>query len=127
MNNEEKINAGVKTISILTIIGDSLSIIFMLFALIFGGSLSFFLGSDFPIMETTIVLLMSIASLVFCILILLRKPMGVYGYFAIEILSFLNSLISNGLSFSLIIGLILPILMYVFIKKQNYLFNVKLP
>ncbi len=61
------------------------------------------------------------------ILILLKKQIGVYTFFTVEIINIIYSLIMNGLNLSVLIstliGLILPGLLAYFIYKKKELFG----
>ena len=127
---EQKLGGGIITISVLTLIGFAFNLIGYLTMLIMGDSLnemysSMGLGNIIPSTSTLVVsLILSIIIGVSTILILMKKSIGVYGYFIGEVLSIISSLIFTGFSlFGLIISLILPVLMFIFIYKRKTVFG----
>ena len=58
------------------------------------------------------------------ILILFKKAIGVYIYFASVVINVIYTLIIQGFSFSILISLILPVLMGVFINQKKELFGL---
>lgn len=77
--------------------------------------------------ELIISLILSLILLVGVILILLKKQIGVYTFFTVEIINIIYSLIMSGLSLSVLvstlISLILPGLLAYFIYKKKELFG----
>lgn len=127
---EQKLGGGIITISVLTLIGFAFNLIGYLTMLIMGDSLnemysSMGLGNIIPSTSTLVVsLILSIIIGVSTILILMKKSIGVYGYFIGEVLSIISSIIFTGFSlFGLIISLILPVLMFIFIYKRKTVFG----
>ena len=127
---EQKLGGGIITISVLTLIGFAFNLIGYLIMLIMGDSLnemysSMGLGNIIPSTSTLVVsLILSIIIGVSTILILMKKSIGVYGYFIGEVLSIISSIIFTGFSLSgLIIALILPVLMFIFIYKRKTIFG----
>lgn len=127
---EQKLGGGIITISVLTLIGFAFNLIGYLTMLIMGDSLnemysSMGLGNIIPSTSTLVVsLILSIIIGVSTILILMKKSIGVYGYFIGEVLSIISSIIFTGFSLSgLIIALILPVLMFIFIYKRKTIFG----
>ena len=127
---EQKLGGGIITISVLTLIGFAINLITYLAILAMGDSLnemysSMGLGNIIPSTSTLVVsLILSIIIGVSTILILMKKSIGVYGYFIGEVLSIISSIIFTGFSLSgLIIALILPVLMFIFIYKRKTIFG----
>lgn len=127
---EQKLGGGIITISVLTLIGFAINLITYLAILAMGDSLnemysSMGLGNIIPPTSTLVVsLILSIIIGVSTILILMKKSIGVYGYFIGEVLSIISSIIFTGFSlFGLIISLILPVLMFIFIYKRKTVFG----
>lgn len=127
---EQKLGGGIITISVLTLIGFAINLITYLAILAMGDSLnemysSMGLGNIIPSTSTLVVsLILSIIIGVSTILILMKKSIGVYGYFIGEVLSIISSIIFTGFSlFGLIISLILPVLMFIFIYKRKTVFG----
>lgn len=127
---EQKLGGGIITISVLTLIGFAFNLIGYLTMLIMGDSLnemysSMGLGNIIPSTSTLVVsLILSIIIGVSTILILMKKSIGVYGYFIGEVLSIISSIIFTGFSlFGLIISLILPVLMFIFIYNKRNIFG----
>lgn len=77
--------------------------------------------------ELIISIILSLILLVGIILILLKKQIGVYTFFTLEIINIIYSLIMDGLSLSVLIStlisLILPGLLAYFIYKKKELFG----
>lgn len=77
--------------------------------------------------ELIISIILSFILLFGIILILLKKQIGVYTFFTVEIINIIYSLIMNGLNLSVLIstliGLILPGLLAYFIYKKKELFG----
>ena len=77
--------------------------------------------------ELIISIILSLILLVVIILILLKKQIGVYTFFTLEIINIIYSLIMDGLSLSVLIStlisLILPGLLAYFIYKKKELFG----
>lgn len=128
---EQKLGGGIITISVLTLIGFAINLITYLAILAMGDSLnemysSMGLGNIIPPTSTLVVsLILSIIIGVSTILILMKKSIGVYGYFIGNVLSIISSIIFTGFSLSgLIISLILPVLMFIFIYKRKSIFNL---
>ena len=127
---EQKLGGGIITISVLTLIGFAFNLIGYLIMLIMGDSLnemysSMGLGNIMPSTSTLVIsLILSIIIGVSTILILMKKSIGVYGYFIGEVLSIISSIIFTGFSlFGLIISLILTVLMFIFIYKRKTIFG----
>ena len=127
---EQKLGGGIITISVLTLIGFAFNLIGYLIMLIMGDSLnemysSMGLGNIMPSTSTLVIsLILSIIIGVSTILILMKKSIGVYGYFIGEVLSIISSIIFTGFSlFGVIISLILPVLMFIFIYKRKTIFG----
>lgn len=131
--NNEKLGAGIITISIF-------SLITVVFGLIGAVTILSTPREEFvktyklagldpatiPTVGQTIVSLILIIILgVSVILILMKKSVGVYGYFISQIISIISSIIFSGFSISnIVLGLILPILMAIFISKKRHLFGL---
>ena len=127
---EQKLGGGIITISVLTLIGFAINLITYLAILAMGDSLNEMYSSMgmenlIPSNSTLIIsLILSIVIGVSTILILMKKSIGVYGYFIGEVLSIISSIIFTGFSLSgLIIALILPVLMFIFIYKRKTVFG----
>ena len=77
--------------------------------------------------ELIISIILSFILLFGIILILLKKQIGVYTFFTVEIINIIYSLIMDGLSLSVLIStlisLILPVLLAYFIYKKKELFG----
>ncbi|EGT3616476.1 hypothetical protein FHH43_09575 [Clostridium perfringens] len=125
---QEKIGAGIITLSVIQIIIYAFGIL---------GSLMFFIPSVQEIMgefyaqiglttTTVIINLISTALvLISLILILMKKSIGVYLYFLITAASIIYTIVMTGFSITnLISSLIFPILMAYFIYKKKTLFGL---
>lgn len=125
---QEKIGAGIITLSVI-------QIIFYAFGIF--GCLMFFMPPVQEIMgefyaqtgltTTTVIinLIFTILLLASVILILMKKSIGVYLYFLITAASIIYTIIMTGFSITnLISSLIFPILMAYFIYKKKTLFGL---
>ena len=128
----QKLGGGIMTICILTLIG----FVFTLFS-----SITMLTGRD-KIVEsyktlgldtslipstgqTVISLILSILIALSVILILMKKSIGIYGYFIAEIISIIASIIFSGFSIlNIVLSLIFPILMAIFISKRKSVFGL---
>ena len=130
--NNQKLGGGIMTICILTLIG----FVFTLFS-----SITMLTGRDkivesyktlgldtslIPSAGQTIIgLILSILIALSVILILMKKSIGIYGYFIVEIISIIASIIFSGFSIlNIILSLIFPILMAIFISKRKFVFGL---
>ena len=84
-------------------------------------------GEQLTSTELIVSIILTVILLVGIILILLKKQIGVYTFFTVEIINIIYSLIMNGLSISILVstlvGLILPGLLAYFIYKKKELFG----
>ena len=130
--NNQKLGGGIMTICILTLIG----FVFTLFS-----SITMLTGRDkivesyktlgldtslIPSAGQTIIgLILSILIALSVILILMKKSIGIYGYFIAEIISIIASIIFAGFSIlNIVLSLIFPILMAIFISKRKSVFGL---
>ena len=125
---ENKLGGGIITISVLTLIGFVFNLIsyFAIFA--FNDSIKkayTSMGMEMPSNSIlTVSLILSIVIGISTILILMKKSIGVYGYFIGEILSIISSIIFNGFNLlGLIVSLVLPVLMFIFIYNKRNIFG----
>ncbi|MBS6600219.1 MAG: hypothetical protein ACLR02_05010 [Clostridium sp.] len=131
-NNNEKLGGGIITISVLTIIGFVFSLISSIMMLTSKDSIveSYKnLGMDTSIIPTTgqtiVGLILSILIFISIIFILMKKSIGVYGYFIFEIISIIANIIFSGFSIlNIASGLIFPIIMAIFISKKRNIFGL---
>ncbi len=132
-NNNEKLGGGIITICVLTLIGFAISLIGYV-TLLLGKDMLIDMYNSMGIDATTIIpdtsitlvsLIISIVIAVSVILILMKKSIGVYGYFVAEIISIIASIVFSGFNIlSLIASLILPILMAIFILQKKEVFGL---
>ncbi|MDT8717764.1 hypothetical protein IAI10_13935 [Clostridium sp. 19966] len=129
-NKPQGVGGGIKTISVLYFI---VAFFMILGDLILLGGKDFLesqyksMGITMPSISDTAIaisLLLEVILVASLILILMKKAAGVYAYFAISIIDFIYSIISSGFSFTVLLGLILPILMAVFISKRKEVFGL---
>ncbi|ADL52537.1 hypothetical protein [Clostridium cellulovorans] len=125
--NYNKVGAGIITISVLSIIG---AIIFAL------GSVILILSKDIvnetyasmgiPAIKQSdimILLISAILTIIFIALILAKKSIGVFGYFATKAFYLVYTIISTGFAIGEITYLILPLLMLLFIVKKKHIYG----
>lgn len=106
MGKEKKIGAGIITMSILIFVGSAFAIFGGIINLAMGDSINQIMleggtidQSMLPTKTDYIIsLVTSILSVIFVILILMKKKVGVFAYFGLYILSSVYGLISNGIT-----------------------------
>lgn len=130
--NNQKLGGGIMTICILTLIGFVITL-FSSITMLTGRDKIVesykTLGLDTSIIpstgQTVISLILSILIALSVILILMKKSIGIYGYFIAEIISIIASIIFSGFSIlNIVLSLILPILMAIFISKRKVVFGL---
>ena len=130
--NNQKLGGGIMTICILTLIGFVITL-FSSITMLTGRDKIVesykTLGLDTSIItstgQTVISLILSILIALSVILILMKKSIGIYGYFIVEIISIIASIIFSGFSIlNIILSLIFPILMAIFISKRKVVFGL---
>ena len=136
MEKEKKLGAGIITISVLILIGSAFGILGTIINLAMGDSVNELLMQtgqyDASMLPTTtdyiISLVSSILCVIFVILILLKNKMGVFGYFALSILSRVYSLIVAEITpivlGGLVLGLAFLALYGFFIYKKRDLYGL---
>ncbi|MCI6188892.1 MAG: hypothetical protein MSA89_06145 [Clostridium sp.] len=130
--NNQKLGGGIMTICILTLIGFVITL-FSSITMLTGRDKIVesykTLGLDTSIIpstgQTVISLILSILIALSVILILMKKSIGIYGYFIAEIISIIASIIFAGFSIlNIVLSLIFPILMAIFISKRKSVFGL---
>ena len=130
--NNQKLGGGIMTICILTLIGFVITL-FSSITMLTGRDKIVesykTLGLDTSLIpstgQTVISLILSILIALSVILILMKKSIGIYGYFIAEIISIIASIIFAGFSIlNIVLSLILPILMAIFISKRKVVFGL---
>ena len=130
--NNQKLGGGIMTICILTLIGFVITL-FSSITMLTGRDKIVesykTLGLDTSIIpstgQTVISLILSILIALSVILILMKKSIGIYGYFIAEIISIVASIIFAGFSIlNIVLSLIFPILMAIFISKRKVVFGL---
>lgn len=136
MEKEKKLGAGIITISVLILIGSAFGILGTIINLAMGDSVNELLMQtgqyDASMLPTTtdyiISLVSSILCVIFVILILLKNKIGVFGYFALSILSRVYSLIVAEITpivlGGLVLGLAFLALYGFFIYKKRDLYGL---
>lgn len=130
--NNQKLGGGIMTICILTLIGFVITL-FSSITMLTGRDKIVesykTLGLDTSLIpstgQTVISLILSILIALSVILILMKKSIGIYGYFIAEIISIIASIIFAGFSIlNIVLSLIFPILMAIFISKRKSVFGL---
>ena len=127
----KKLGGGILTISIIYLVLLGLGLIGSIISLVtldeINSLMSQMGGVELTSTELIVSIILTLILLVGIILILLKKQIGVYSFFTVEIINIIYSLIMNGLSISILIstlvGLILPGLLAYFIYKKKELFG----
>jgi hypothetical protein len=128
-NEQQKLGAGIITVSIIHFIGSALSILTSVLFIVFGDVIkeeAEKLGQTLELSQSQMIigLVLTVLLVIGVILILLKKTIGVYIYFAIVAINIIYSLVSSGFSLSIITSMILPVLMGVFISQKKELFGL---
>lgn len=135
-NDDQKVGGGIIAIAILTFIANFFGIIGNLVIIAMPDKIrSVYEGNSLISSEqvdelvnmpsAVISLILSILLVVSLILLLQKKTIGVYGYFVIELVSIVVSIIFNGFSLlSLIMSLIFPIIMLCLVKGKTEVFGI---
>ncbi|MDP4089827.1 MAG: hypothetical protein Q8930_11230 [Bacillota bacterium] len=130
MENNQKpgIGAGIITVSIIHFVFSGIGLLIMLAAAAFQDTINSTLEASGQTARLTSgqILLSIVFALILIlsvILILLKKKIGVFIYFAFAILSPIYSIITSGFSFLIFLDFILPILMAVFISQKKELYG----
>lgn len=127
----KKLGGGILTISIIYLVLLGLGLIGSIISLVtldeINSLMSQMGGVQLTSTELIVSIILTLILLLGIILILLKKQIGVYTFFTVEIINIIYSLIMNGLSISILIstlvGLILPGLLAYFIYKKKELFG----
>lgn len=133
MDNEKnnKVGAGILTVAIIQFVLSGFGILFLGLGLLFKDAINAQLksmgnetipdGGQISIIISFIFMVLSIVGL---ILILRKKAIGIYLYFAAEVLQRIFGAITQGVNIiGLIVGLILPVLMAIFVYKKRALYG----
>ncbi|MGM9978945.1 MAG: hypothetical protein ACI33J_09115 [Clostridium sp.] len=129
--NNQKLGGGIMTICILTLIGFVITL-FSSITMLNGRDKIVesykTLGLDTALIpstgQTIIGLILSILIALSVIFILMKKSIGIYGYFIAEIISIIANIIFSGFSPAIIFSLILPILMAIFVARKREVFGL---
>ncbi|WP_297713486.1 hypothetical protein [Clostridium sp.] len=127
----KKLGGGILTISIIYLVFLAFGLIGSIISLStldeINSLISQMGGVQLTSTELIVSIILTLILLVGIILILLKKQIGIYTFFTVEIINIIYSLIMNGLSISILIstlvGLILPGLLAYFIYKKKELFG----
>ena len=135
MENEQKLGAGILTISIILLIGTVIGIFGVIIGLTVGDSINAIALESGQIDESMLLssgdyvfsLITTLISGISVVLILMKNKYGIYGYFTIFILSNVYSLIMYGIAgiqpVSVILSVALAALYGFFIYKKRVLFG----
>lgn len=127
---KEKIGAGIKTISIITIVFYCIQLLYSVYALVFKDQLNSQLAQQgvnttFSLNEIIVPIIFSVLMIVSIILILLKNTIGIFAYYIVYISSIIYTIFQSGFSTSILIGLILPVLMAIFLYQKRAIFKGK--
>ncbi|AYE34120.1 hypothetical protein [Clostridium septicum] len=133
MENEKnnKVGAGILTVAIIQFVLSGFGILFLGLGLLFKDAINAQLksmgndpipdGGQISIIISFIFMVLAIIGL---ILILRKKAIGIYLYFAVQVLDKIFGAITQGVNIiGLIVGLILPVLMAIFVYKKRALYG----
>ena len=127
----KKLGGGILTISIIYLVLLGFGLIGSIISLVtldeINSLMSQMGGVQLTSTELIVSIILTLILLLGIILILLKKQIGVYTFFTVEIINIIYSLIMNGLSISILIStlisLILPVLLAYIIYKKKELFG----
>ncbi|EKQ57359.1 MULTISPECIES: hypothetical protein [unclassified Clostridium] len=82
-------------------------------------------GIAIPLSDSQIIIsiVLEVLLTIAVILILLKKSIGVYSYFTINVISIINTIIDSGFQWTILLSLIFPVLMAICIYRKKALFN----
>lgn len=133
MENEKnnKVGAGILTVAIIQFVLSGFGILFLGLGLLFKDAINAQLKSmgnetipDGGQISIIISFIFTVLSIVGLILILRKKAIGIYLYFAVEVLERIFGAITQDVNIiGLIVGLILPVLMAIFVYKKRALYG----
>lgn len=130
MENKEqqRLGAGIITVSVIHFLGAALSILSSLLFIVFGDVIKEQIekmGQTLELSQSQMIigLILSVALVIGVILILLKKAVGVYIYYAYFVINTVHTLITSGFSLPILSSLLLPVLMGVFISQKKELFG----
>lgn len=131
-NNVERkrVGAGIITMSVLYLIGQVFVIFGSIINIFFKDETNKILadagvGTQVNVAQISITLAISIIITIAVILIWCKKPIGAFIFIGIEVLSFIYSAITSGVSLLTPLGLIFPGLMIFFLYKKKDIYFVK--
>ena len=123
-NQQQKVGAGILTVSIVQLVFSSFALIGVLMLLAAKDTISEMTKTaPLPTSVLIITMVLLVILLLGVILILMKKKLGVYIYFIAEIINLVYSIINNGFSISVVLGLVIPVLMGIFIWQKKSLFG----
>ncbi|GAA0107728.1 hypothetical protein PMY56_11225 [Clostridium tertium] len=127
---KKRVGAGIITMSVLYLIGQTFVILGSLFDILFEDQANKILaetgiGGQVNVVQVAITLLISLTITIAIILILCKKPIGAFLFIVIEVLSFIYSAIISGVSLLTPLNLIFPGLMIFFIYRKKDIYFVK--
>lgn len=132
VENNQKLGAGIITMSVLYLIGQAFTMLSVLINIVMKDEIARMLAEAGTISEITtaqlgVTLVISLILTVSIILILFKKYIGAYIFIGIEVLSLLFSIITGAFTLFSIIGLVFPGLMIFFLykKKEIYFARIK--
>lgn len=126
---KKKLGAGIIVLSVFFILGQVLTIISSLPAIInldeFNNALVSLGESKLTMGQVVFSVILTVIMLVSLILILLKKSIGVYIFIGIQVVSIIYSIITTGLSIRILTNLLLPGLFLFFIYKKKDIYFKK--
>jgi len=123
-DQQHKVGAGILTLSIIQLVFSGFAIIGYLAAFFMKDQIK---AAGVPAIPTTTLIISMVISLLVTlgiILILMRKPLGIYVYFIAQASQIVYSLVNNGFKYSMILSLIIPVLMGIFIWQKKEVFDI---
>lgn len=131
VENNQKLGAGIITMSVLYLIGQAFTMLSVLINIVMKDEIARMLAEAGTISEITtaqlsVTLVISLILTVSIILILFKKYIGAYIFIGIEVLSLLFSIITGAFTLFSIIGLVFPGLMIFFLYKKKEIYFARL-
>ena len=126
---QQKLGGGIITVSVIHLVFSSITVLILLGCILAKDALNEQLklmgyGSELSTGQLSISLVLSLVLIFAVIMILNKKALGVYIYFAEVLINLIYSVAVDGFKGATVFGLILPALMAVFIMQKKEMFGI---
>lgn len=124
-NQQKKVGAGILTLSIIQLVFSGIGIIGLIASFTMKTQIQAMGVKTISSTTLIITLVVTISAVIGIILILTKKELGIYIYFIAEVAGFMDSIVENGFTPTMLLSLIIPVLMAVFLWKKKEVFTTK--